>query len=149
MNLLYMILFYKLIILKAEDIPEKSFKCFNHKLVEIDFEYDRILTDNNIFVDVCDIGLTVMSVNQKYRYLTRNWRSPSYCKKIKKDWDALKKENRSVCIASYLSSPEKKTINGKKILESSGFWEVIKSEKWCHTYFEGNCKGIANATESF
>lgn len=149
MNFLYMVFFHMLIGLKADDIPEKTFKCFNHRLVEIDLEYDKLVEDNNSFVNVCDIGLTVTSINLRYRYLTRNWRSPAYCNKFKKDWDALKKENRRICIASYLTLPEKKIINGKEILESNGFWEVIKSENWCHTYFTGNCKGIKNSTESF
>lgn len=131
------------------DSLKDAYSCFDIKQVKADVDYDRVQWNSKKFINVCELGFRITSITPHYLYLTRNWRSPAYCKKFIREWEKLKKENRTVCIAAYLSYPEKKKYQGKEILEQSGFWEVIKSENWCHTYFVGNCQGIPNSTESF
>lgn len=134
---------------KKLDKFKNMYTCFDIKRIEVSVEYDRVQWISEDFVDVCELSLRVNSSPHAYSYLTRNWRSPAYCKKFMKDWKKLKKGNKKICIAAYLSSPEKRKYKGKEISEQSGFWEVIKNENWCHTYFMGNCKEIPNSTESF
>ncbi len=133
-----------------DEIKKEMYACFRMKEIKVNVDYDRIQwSPSESFTDVCLFGLRVFSGNEQYTYLTRRWRSPAYCKKFMKEWGKLKKENKTVCIAAYLSAPEKVKYQGKEVLEKSGFWEVIKSENWCHTYFMGNCQGIPNSVESF
>ena len=114
-------------------IKDEMFVCFNIKEIEINLEYDRIQwSPNESFTYVCSFSLHVSSN-----------------KKFMKEWKELKKESKKVCIAAYLSYPEKAKYKGKEVLEQSGFWEEIKSNNWCHTYFGGNCRGITRRTESF
>jgi hypothetical protein len=126
-----------------------AYNCFEIRQVKVDVEYDRVQRNSKKFNDVCELGLRITSTSPNYSYITRNWRTPAYCKKFMSEWEKLKKENRTICIAAYLSYPEKKKYQDKEILEQSGFWEVIKSENWCHTYFSGNCQEIVHRTESF
>jgi hypothetical protein len=131
-------------------IKNEMFVCFNIKEIKINLEYDRIQwSPNESFTYVCSFSLHVSSNNVYFQYLTRRWRSPAYCKKFMKEWKELKKENKKVCIAAYISYPEKAKYKGKEVWEQSGFWEEIKSNNWCHTYFGGNCRGITRRTESF
>lgn len=134
---------------KKSDKFKNMYTCFNIKQVEASVEYDKVQWISEDYINVCELGLRITSLPHSYSYLTRNWRSPGYCKKFMKEWEKLKKESKKICIAAYLSYPEKRKYKGREILEQSGFWEVIKSENWCHTYFVGNCRGILNSTESF
>jgi hypothetical protein len=131
-------------------IIDEMYRCFNIKKVAINLEYDRIQWSlNEGFTDVCLFSFHVSSNNIYYQYLNRRWRSPLYCKKFMDEWSNLKKEDRKICIAAYLSDPEKIKHKGKDLLKQSGYWEVVKSEKWCHSYFMGNCEGIVNSKVSF
>ncbi len=126
-----------------------AYTCFDIRQVKADVEYDRVQWNSKKFINVCELGFRITSTTPNYLYLTRNWRTPGYCREFIREWKKLEKENKTVCIAAYLSYPEKKKYQDKEILEQSGFWEVIKSENWCHTYFSGNCQKIAQSTESF
>ncbi len=134
---------------KEPDKFKDMYTCFDIKQVEAIVEYDNVQWISEEGVDVCDLGFRISSSPHSYSYSTRNWRSPLYCKKFMKEWEKLKKGNEKVCIAAYLFSPEKRKYKGNEISEKSGFWEVIMTENWCHTYFKGNCLGIPNSTESF
>jgi|GEM_PF-2368735 hypothetical protein len=134
---------------KESDKFKNMYTCFDIKQVEASVEYDNVQWINEDKIDVCELGFRISSSPYSYSYLTRNWRSPLYCNKFMKEWKKLKKGNEKICIAAYLSSTGKRKYKGKEILEQSGFWEVIKTENWCHTYFVGNCQGIPNSTESF
>ncbi len=132
------------------DEIEKLYKCFSIKDINLSLEYEQVQwSPNDRPQKMCIFSFDVTSNATHNIYLARRWRSLDYCKKLSNEWNNQKKQDRKVCIAGYISHPEKKNVKGKEILESIGYWEVIKSEEWCHTYFVGNCKGMANSTESF
>ncbi len=134
--------------LSADKDIEQLYSCFAAKDIKVTAGYDKIQWGlNDPFMKVCLLSFEVTSEGIHREYTTRRWRSPAYCKKFTSDWKDIKRKNQKVCIAGYLSNPEKQ--KDKKNLEQIGYWEVIKSEEWCHTYFMGNCKGIPNSTDSF
>jgi hypothetical protein len=131
-------------------IQEEMFNCFKIDEIRINLEYEDIQwSPREKFSRVCSFSFHIISHNIYYQYLTRRWRSPSYCKKFFVEWENLKKEKSKICIAAYLSYPEKDKYQGKEVFVQSGFWEEIKSGNWCHTYFSGNCRGIERRTESY
>lgn len=127
---------------KKIDEFKDRYTCFNVKLIKLNFSYDRIRWDSEDLTDVCDLSLEINSTIPRYFYLTRRWRSPAYCKNFKKEWQKLKIQDRKVCIAASFFSPDLVIPSGKMIKEQTGYWEVLKSENWCHSYFVGNCKGF-------
>lgn len=134
----------------TSDEIENLYECISIRDIQISLEYEQVQwSPNDKPQRMCIFSFNVTSNGVHNIYLTRRWRSPDYCKKLISEWSHLKKRDRKVCIAGYLSYPEKKKVGGKEIAEAIGYWEVVKSEDWCHTYFVGNCKGIANSTESF
>ncbi len=134
----------------SEDELKKLTKCYDLKNVTIDVEYDKIQwSPNDEFVNVCSFSLEIFTKNSLYVYLTRRWRSPNYCKRFLNEWNEIKKKNKEICVAGHISHPEKTKFKNKEVLKEIGYWEVIKSENWCHTYFMGNCRNTVNFTESF
>lgn len=143
MNILKSIIFFLMIsfggFAASDDEVKDMYLCFKIQLIKAEVHYDRVRWPDNDFTDVCSISLTIDATNPSYFYYSRKWRAPDLCKKFTKDWNDLKKENKKVCIAARLDSPEKVLRSGKEYFEKSAPYEVIKSGQWCHSYFDGYC----------
>jgi hypothetical protein len=113
--------------------------CFRAPLVKVKAHYDSVRWPDSDFANVCSLSLTIDATNPSYFYYSRKWRDPDLCKKFVKNWNNLKNENKKVCIAARLGSPEKVQRNGNELLERSAPYEVIKIGNWCHSYFDGYC----------
>lgn len=138
--LVILVLFSSTHLLAENDIEFKDlYKCFDIHLVKIEIERDRVRWPGSSFTNVCSLGLTIDSTTPTYFYYSRGWRSPELCDQFVKDWNNLKKKNKKVCIAARLDPPDKKEDKGKEFFQRSAPYEVIKSENWCHSYFDGYC----------
>lgn len=127
---------------EADDLEEYNgqYICFRSHLIKVRAEYDRVRWPDSAFTNVCSLSLQVVATNPSYFYITRKWRDPIYCKKFLRDWTELRKKNKKVCIAADLWPVKKVKYKGKVILERSGYWEIIRSGKWCRSYFvRDNC----------
>jgi hypothetical protein len=131
------------------DEIDKLYACYPIKNIEIIIDYEKAqFSSQEPYIEVCAFTLYVNFNKIQRIYSTRKWRSTSYCKIFMNEWRNLKKdENREVCIAGYLSLTEKQ--NDKDMYEETGYWEVIKTDDWCHSYFIGNCQEIKKVTESY
>lgn len=123
-----------------DDEFKGSYICFKVSLIKANANYERVRWPSSSLTDVCSINLSVNSTKPSYYYYSRGWRDPDLCRKFMKEWNEITKENRKVCIAARLDSPEKvQQKNRKEFLERSAPYEVIKSGSWCHSYFDGYC----------
>ena len=102
------------------DEMEKLYSCYSIRNIEVIVDYEKIQwSPQDPFVKVCAFTILVTNNNIHSIYSTRRWRSTAYCKKFINEWKNLKKlEDRKVCIAGFLSTPEEK--NDKDILEEVG-----------------------------
>ncbi len=140
-TIIILTLFFSLKTFSANDDEFKGmYSCFNIHQIKLNINYERVHWPNSQLNDVCDVSFNIDSTTPTYFYYTRGWHDPSFCKKILEDWNKLKEDtNRKVCIAARLDPAEKRKIGEKEFLERSAPYEVIKSGKWCHSYFGGYC----------
>lgn len=128
----------------AEDFDANEYKgqyiCFRSSIVEAKANYERVRWPGSQLTNVCSISFSIYSISPAHFYYTRGWRDPEYCKMFMKEWNDLRKKNKKVCIAADQNPPEKVKYKGKDILEQSAPWEIIRSGKWCRSYFvRDNC----------
>ncbi len=142
MNFILLILFVSLNVFADKDADEYKgqYTCFKANLIQVSADYERVRWPGSKYNNVCSLSLNIYSIKPAHFYFTRSWRDPSYCKKFTKDWAGLRKQNKKVCIAADQVSLHKIKRNGIEILEQSGYLEIIRSRKWCHSYFDrDNC----------
>lgn len=88
---------------------DKLYECFPNKNIKINLEYDRIQwTPRDRPQSVCSFSFHLTHNGVYSIYLTRRWHSPAYCKKFINEWKLFENDDRKVCIAGYISYPEKK-----------------------------------------
>lgn len=126
-------------IAKNDDEFKNSYLCFDKDLVKVDIERDRVQWPSSDFTNVCSIGITINMNGVRYFYYSRGWRYPQLCKQFVENWNRYIKTNKKICIAARLD-PLIKIEKGKKTVEQSAPYEIIRIGNWCHSYFDGYCE---------
>lgn len=136
------ILFISFSIFAQNEVDEfkGQYICFKSHLIKVKANYERVRWPGTQFTNVCSLSFNIDSVNPAHFYYSRGWHDPLYCKKFLNEWNVLRKKHKKFCIAAEQHGLRKAKYKGKDILRESGYWEIIRSGKWCRSYFiRDNC----------